>query len=199
MEVWKHVPKSYAGKIMFQFYDPQSYSVVVDNRNFLVRPRLNPTDNWAVKHWDVLEHRKFPYTKNNLKMCDRAILDNLETSYLNKIYLAGNATNPLYGFCYLATQTMFYLLQTNHLFSYSGLDDFSVRHWWLVDEGNGEIIDPTASQYDLLMCDPPYEVGKKRKWYGFRPWPQNRTLDLIQKMQPDAKRSKVLNLENLAG
>lgn len=137
---------------MFQFYDLQAYSVVVENRNFLVRPTLDKNNNWAVKNWDVLEYRRFPYTKNNLQKCNRDILDNLETSYLNKIYLAGNVNNPLYGYCYLATQTLFYLLQTERLFPYSGVDDLGNIHSWLVDDVTGEIIDLTASQYDQLQC-----------------------------------------------
>ena len=81
-----------------------------------------------MKHWDVLQYHRFPYTEINVQDCNRDILDNLETSYLNNIYLANNVVNPLYGFCYLATQTMFYLLQTKHLFPYSGVDDLGATH-----------------------------------------------------------------------
>jgi hypothetical protein len=65
------------------------------------------------------------------------------------------------------------------------------------DEITGELIDPTKSQYHKLSCDPPYATGKTRKWYGFRPFPQMRTLDLIQKMQPDVERLKTEYLEGL--
>ena len=92
-----------------------------------------------------------------------------------------------------------HLFQTKHLSPWSGVDYLGNTHYWLQDEITGEIIDLTVSQYDQLSYDPPYVTGKKRKWYGFRPFPQMRTLDLIQKIQPDAKRSKVPTLETLVG
>ena len=184
---------------MFQFYDLHAYTINKNHRNFLVRPVLDGKNNWAVKYWTALEYRRFRYTDNNVQTCSKDILSNLELSFLTKPYLAGNSNNPLYGFCYLTCQTIFYLLETKHLSPYSGLDDLGNIHYWLKDEITEEIVDPTASQYEQLTCDPPYEKGKKRKWYGFRPFPQLRTLDLIQKIQPDAKRSKVLSLQKLDG
>ena len=184
---------------MFNFYDLHAYSIDKTDHSCLVRPVLNPHNNWAVKYWNVLKYHRFPYTKINVQICRRNILDNLDTTFLSKSYRDHNSDNPLYGFCYLTCQTTFYLLQMKHLYPWSGVDDLGNIHYWLQDEITGDLIDPTASQYDKLSCDPPYATGKKRKWYGFRPFPQMRTLDLIQKIQPDAKRSKVLNLENLAG
>ena len=184
---------------MFQFYDMHSYALDMERHSFLVRPVLSPHRNWAVKYWNVLKYRRFSYTKENVEICRRDILSNLEISFLSRTYLNDNTGNPLYGFCYLCTQTVFYLMQTQQLSPWSGVDDLGTSHWWLRDNFTDELIDPTASQYDFLNCDPPYATGKKRKWYGFRPFPQMRTLDLIQKIQPDAKRSKTLHLENLSG
>ena len=184
---------------MFNFYDLHAYSIDKTDHSCLVRPVLNPHNNWTVKYWNVLKYQKFLYTTKNVQICRREILNNLETSFLSKPYRNHNAGNPLYGFCYLATQTMFYLFQTKHLSPWSGVDYLGNIHYWLQDEITGEIIDLTVSQYDQLSYDPPYVTGKKRKWYGFRPFPQMRTLDLIQKIQPDAKRSKVPTLESLVG
>ena len=184
---------------MFNFYDLHAYSIDKTDHSCLVRPVLNPHNNWAVKYWNVLKYQKFLYTTKNVQICRREILNNLETSFLSKLYRNHNVGNPLYGFCYLATQTMFYLFQTKHLSPWSGVDYLGNIHYWLQDEITGEIIDLTVSQYDQLSCDPPYVTGKKRKWYGFRPFPQMRTLDLMQKIQPDAKRSKVPTLESLVG
>ena len=184
---------------MFQFYDLQAYSIDKTDHSYLVRPVLDKHNDWAVKYWNVLKYQKFSYTSQNMKICRRNILDNLETSFLSKPYRDHNSGNPLYGFCYLACESIFYLLQTKHLSPWSGTDDLGNIHYWLRDEFTGDLIDPTASQYDKLSCDPPYATGKKRKWYGFRPFQQMRTLDLIQKIQADSKRSKVPTLESLGG
>ncbi len=182
---------------MFQFYDMHSYALDMERHSFLVRPVLSPHRNWAVKYWNVLKYRRFPYTKENVKICNKDILNNLDSSFLHKIYQNDNSSNELRGFCYLCCQTVFYLLQTENLSPWSGVDDLGGIHYWLQDNDTGEIIDPTAPQYEQLNCDPPYAFGKKRKWYGFRPFPQMKTLNLIQKIQPDAIRSKTVDLESL--
>ena len=184
---------------MFQFYDLHAYVINKVGHSYLVRPVLDQHDDWAVKYWNVLKFHRLSYTKKDVVICRRDILSNLEPSFLTKKYRQGNSNNPLYGFCYLAVQTTFYLLQTDRLSSYSGVDDLGTIHYWLVDDFTGEVIDLTASQYDQLSCEPPYATGKKRKWYGFRPFPQMRTLDLIQKIQPEATRYKTMDLESLAG
>ena len=82
---------------------------------------------------------------------------------------------------------------------WSGLDGLGTIHLWLRNDLTGDIIDPTASQYEQLNGDPPYPTGKKLKWNGFRPFPQMRALNLIPKIQPDVERSKIQNLESLDG
>ena len=148
---------------MFQFYDLHAYAIDKTDHSYLVRPVLDQHDDWAVKYWNVLKYRRCSYSKNNVNICRRDILSNLEPSFLTKKYREGNSNNPLYGYCYLAVQTTFYLLQTAHLSPYSGVDDLGNIHYWLRDEIAGEVIDPTASQCDQLSCDPPYTTGTNRK------------------------------------
>lgn len=182
---------------MFQFYNLHAYALDKKEHSYLVRPVLDEQNDWAVKYWNVLKYHRFSYTKKNVQACGRDILSNLKTSFLSKSYRHDNTDNPLYGFCYLVCQTTFYLLQTKDLSPWCGVDNLGTNHHWLRDDVTGEIIDFTASQYERLNCNPPYATGKQRKWYGFRPFPQMRTLDLIQKIQPDAERWKTDNLEGL--
>jgi hypothetical protein len=51
------------------------------------------------------------------------------------------------------------------------------KHWWLQD--GDKIYDVTAEQYYCIGKLPPYENGKKSKWYGWKGRPQQISLDLM--------------------
>ena len=104
---------------------------------------------------DLLSHKKLKYRQDKL-------------------------TNKYYGHCYHATQSLYYLMDTDRLFSMKGKDYREETHWWLQDED--EIYDVTADQYYSVDKKPPYESGKKTNWYGRKQRPQQISLDLMKRV-----------------
>lgn len=90
------------------------------------------------------------------------IHDSLTPDLLDKKLLSGwSPANPLYGHCYVATESLWWLLR----YYYSdapteprhGKDGHGVTHWWLVTR-DGEILDPTEEQYTSVGEVPPYDA-----------------------------------------
>jgi len=71
-------------------------------------------------------------------------------------------------------------MDTDRLVSMKGEDYRGESHWWLQDED--KIYDVTADQYYSVDKTPPYESGKKTKWYGWKQRPQQITLDLMKRI-----------------
>lgn len=86
----------------------------------------------------------------------------LTPDLLKKEYRAENATNPMFGHCYVASEVLFHSLQPAGGYSAAcGRDERGVVHWWIVDNLTGEIHDATADQYYSKGLEPPYKVGRK--------------------------------------
>ena len=85
-----------------------------------------------------------------------------------------------YGHCYHSSQALYYLMDTDKLQPYSGVDWREEKHWWLQD--GDTIYDVTYDQYRCRNKVPPYDVGKVSKWYGWKQRPQQLTLDLMVKV-----------------
>ena len=99
------------------------------------------------------------------------------------MYPADKGINRFYGHCYHATQALYYLIDSDELVSYSGTDYRGEKHWWLQ---HGETVyDCTAEQYWDVHQNPPYDTGKKSKWYGWKGRPQQVSLDLMVKVLGD--------------
>lgn len=79
-------------------------------------------------------------------------------------YRAINASNPMYGHCYVATEVLYHILRRSSKSEgfkpHRGTDDKGVSHWWLQDS-KGNILDPTKEQYLSVGRKPPYENGKR--------------------------------------
>ena len=98
--------------------------------------------------------------------------------------------NPMYGYCYPATQALYYLLDTDKLIPMRGVDYRNEYHWWLQD--GEKILDITADQYYLVGEKPPYENGKKGEWYAWRKQPSMSALNLIVDiLSPNVKDEQV--------
>jgi hypothetical protein len=59
----------------------------------------------------------------------------------------------------------------------SGVDYRDDYHWWLQDDER--VYDVTGDQYYSVGKLPPYQNGKKSRWYGYQQRPHQRSLDLI--------------------
>ena len=124
-----------------------------------------------------------PYDFSELNMClvMGLIQKNLTPDLLKrKKLMFRDETNKYYGHCYHATQALYYLMDTDRLVSMKGEDYRGESHWWLQDED--KIYDVTADQYYSVDKTPPYESGKKTKWYGWKQRPQQISLDLMKRV-----------------
>lgn len=83
---------------------------------------------------------------------------------LKKPYRERNATNPMFGHCYVATEAFYHIVKHDHpgRFSiYHGKDDEGIVHWWLHDNKNIRLVDITADQYYSVGKNPPYENSRR--------------------------------------
>ena len=126
-----------------------------------------------------------PYNFSELYMClvMGLIQKNLTLDLLSHkklMYRQDTLTNKYYGHCYHSSQALYYLMDTDTLVPMKGEDYRGETHWWLQDDD--KIYDVTADQYYSVDQTPPYESGKKSKWYGWKQRPQQITLDLMKRV-----------------
>ncbi len=93
----------------------------------------------------------------------RLVRSVLSADLLKPKYRTGNlAGNSAYGHCYAASEACFYLLggRSSPWRPRHGRDPNGIVHWWLVNIGSGDILDPTADQYKAVDAGPPYNVAR---------------------------------------
>ena len=120
-----------------------------------------------------------PYPMTEIESVMGLIASNLKPEMVSKKYREENATNPMFGHCYHASQALFHLMDTNVLEQRTAIDYHDEAHWWLVDNSTDKVYDITADQYYHVGQTPPYVDGKKKPWYGWKQRPHQRTLDLM--------------------
>ncbi len=125
-----------------------------------------------------------PYPYSEIDQVIRLIQDNLTSDLLkgrkSLMYPSDVLTNKYYGHCYHSSQALHYLIDTDKLVSMSGEDYRGEKHWWLQD--GQKIYDCTAHQYTFVNQFPPYDVGKKTNWYGWKQRPQQVSLELVKRV-----------------
>ena len=125
-----------------------------------------------------------PYPYSQIDLVIGLIQDNLTPDLLkgrkSLMYPSDLLTNKYYGHCYHSTQALYYLMDTDTLVPMKGKDYRGETHWWLQDDD--KIYDITADQYYSVDQTPPYEHGKKSKWYGWKQRPQQISLDLMKRV-----------------
>jgi len=131
-----------------------------------------------------LTFEPFEYTENNMCLVMGLIKQNLSPDLLrgrkSLMYPDDIQTNKYYGHCYHSSQALYYLMNTDQLQPMSAEDYRGEKHWWL--QSDEKIYDPTADQYYSVGKLPPYEIGKKSRWYGWKQRPQQISLDLMIKV-----------------
>ena len=136
----------------------------------------------------VFETRRLvfkPYNFSELNMClvMGLIQKNLTLDLLSHkklMYRQDTLTNKYYGHCYHSSQALYYLMDTDGLVPMSGEDYRGEKHWWLQD--GEKIYDCTANQYIDKGENPPYNIGKKTNWYGWKQRPQQISLELMKRV-----------------
>ena len=125
-----------------------------------------------------------PYPYSQIDLVIGLIQDNLTSDLLkgrkSLMYRGDVLTNKYYGHCYHSSQALHYLMDTDKLVSMSGEDYRGEKHWWLQD--GQKIYDCTAHQYIDKGEHPPYNIGKKTNWYGWKQRPQQISLELMKRV-----------------
>lgn len=86
----------------------------------------------------------------------------LTPDLLKKEYRTENASNPMFGHCYVASEALYHSIKSHGEYSAAcGRDPNGIVHWWIVDNLTGERYDITADQYLSKGLIPPYDVGRK--------------------------------------
>jgi hypothetical protein len=153
-----------------------------DNQSKVIRHRYKKEGGeWKnFADW-ILEYNQYDYPKD-LEKVSQLILNNLETKFCPKKYREKNKTNPLFGYCYVSTQALYYFFKDKNLTIMKAVCEIADAHWWLQD--GDTIIDITADQYTSVGRKPPYDKGKETKWYGWKNRPHKISLELMNKVQP---------------
>ena len=137
----------------------------------------------------IIETRTLTFEPWSLDEIDHVlnlIQQNLTLDLLNHkrlLFPEDKGVNRYYGHCYHASQAMFYLIDTNELDPMSAEDYRGEKHWWL--QHDETVYDCTAEQYWSVNQNPPYQEGKKTKWYGWKGRPQQVTLELMKRVLGD--------------
>ena len=109
------------------------------------------------------------------------IAQSLSPKLLKPEYRQTNATNPMYGHCYVATEALYCLMNkfslTGTFKPFQAKDENNVSHWWLQSQ-DGVIIDITTSQYTSVGKTPPYSLGKSRPF--MYPSPSKRSRKVME-------------------
>ena len=125
----------------------------------------------------------YPYDAETVDHLLTTIPKLLTPKFLSRDWKKRPRRHRLSGMCVVASQAVYYLLDTDRLVVKSAIDPFGDNHFWLEDEGS--IIDPTADQYSGFD----YSRGKKQHWYGYKGRIQVRSMLLMQKiLRYDGKR-----------
>jgi len=137
----------------------------------------------------TLSFDAYPYSEIDLVI--GLIQDNLTSDLLKqkKLMHKGDA-NKYYGHCYHSSQALHYLMDCDTLIPMSGEDYRGEKHWWLQD--GQKIYDCTAKQYLDKGKLPPYTVGKKTNWYGWKQRPQQVSLELMKRVLGDCLISDIV-------
>ena len=137
-----------------------------------------------------------PYSYDEIDTVIEKIQDNLSSDFLKGkkvlMYPDDITTNKYYGHCYHSSQALYYLIDTDRLVPMSGEDYRGEKHWWLQDED--KIYDATANQYLDKKQKPPYNEGKKSKWYGWKQRPHQITLELMKRVLTNRLISDIIQL-----
>ena len=127
-----------------------------------------------------------PYSFDEIQFVINEIRENLSPDLLKGKrlkYPNDLLSSKFYGHCYHSSQALYYLMDCDSLIPMSGTDYRAEQHWWL--QKNVKIYDCTADQYLDKGEIPPYNTGKKSKWYGWKQRPQQISLELMKRVLKD--------------
>lgn len=142
------------------------YIVEKDGKTFLVRPL-----DYRSPRCEVLEYKR--YSPDQIETVSSQLREFIRDDYPEK------------G-CVVATFVLSYLINSDTLIPYRGIDDRNEHHWWLVDETTGRVFDLTDYQYKKSELKELHAYGKRSRLYSYQSKPQKRFFSAIQKFQPSS-------------
>jgi len=157
---------------------------------------MKSIERHSYKGNDIISTRRLvfnPYSYSEIDLVIELIQNNLTPDLLkNKklMYPGDRMNNKYYGHCYHSTQALYYLIDTDQLVPMSSEDYRGEKHWWL--QVRERILDVTSEQYYCVNESPPYNSGKKSKWYGWKQRPQQITINLMKRVLGDRTIEEVL-------
>lgn len=85
-------------------------------------------------------------------------------------YKTENASNPMFGHCYVASEVLYHNIKNYGNYSACcARDEQEIVHWWIVDNDTSNIYDVTSDQYYNKGLIPPYSKGKKTGFLTKKP------------------------------
>jgi hypothetical protein len=109
---------------------------------------------------------------NDINNLVESIKSVLTPDLLKPEYRERNATNPMFGHCYVATEALYHLTKDDWPGRFSifhGKDDEGIIHWWLHDNQDIKIVDITADQYLSVGKTPPYDRSRRGAFLTKKP------------------------------
>ena len=179
----------------------ENFIRIIDDRCILLRP-IDDKDGNTIKY-DILNYQRYEYTQDQVTKIISSIQDKLHSDLLsNDIKDKYPNYHPrwnrkYFGFCVPATFALLFLINTKNLHPYRGIDQEKEYHWWIQDMTTGDRFDATAQQYSNKELQDVYATGKPEGLYSFKERPQKRFLDLMQLVQPTAKRYNKRSIDDL--
>ena len=137
------------------------------------------------------------YIPFNKKIGER-IKDNLNSSLITgDIKRKYPSEHPrwkreLFGYCVPASFALLFFMDTDRLHPFTGSDPDGENHWWLEDVITNKRFDLTSAQYSKKELEFFYGTGRPKKLYSFQGRPQSRFIDLMESVQPNTRRSIIL-------
>jgi hypothetical protein len=108
----------------------------------------------------------------------------LTPDLLKPPYREQNASNPMFGHCYVATEAFYHMTREEHSGRFSiffAKDDEGIVHWWLHDNKLVRILDITADQYFSVGKTPPY--CRSRRGAFLTKEPSKRAVIVMEKVK----------------
>ena len=109
----------------------------------------------------------------------KLIVDSLSDDLLKPKYKSIKNRNKFTGHCYVATETLYYLIDDNERINYipARIKINDDNHWVLVNKETNEIYDITKNQFKF-----PIDYSKIRKCWFLTKTPSKRTLILLNRI-----------------
>ena len=129
------------------------------------------------------------YTKENLEIASKVIVENLTPDLIPKKWRKRNSITPMFGHCHTASACLQKIFGSENIKLYRAKDEEDIWHWWCVDI-HGQRIDLTDEQYHSLGRTPHYDRGEKASILGWSY--KKRVEELLKRVEKELDFSTII-------